>query len=315
MAPIEDGEYMIGRNAHASARLNLQHYWVEETCGYLLHPDIPVPADAKIADLATGTGYTPPAPFASSSTTHKLAGANPEDERELSNTIRCPRIWPLSLALRVPPTVQIDGFDIVDDQYPPRDWLPPNVSLNTLDTLKPIPKDLKGKYDVVCMRLFGVLVKNDDPRVALRNMVDMLKPGGYIQWVEVDLSNLGVAKSVHSPIPGKTVLETRLEDWRKYLDSSKLIYSWLQTLPEMCKAIGMSDAKVYNPPTIKASMFTGSMLVLGAWEEYSYMHLDRTPDEFLGDGKQLRRTVAEIWRELRAGVALDLPLYVTVGRK
>jgi hypothetical protein len=38
-------------------RLNLQHYWATLTCGYLLHPDIPVPEDARIADIATGTGY------------------------------------------------------------------------------------------------------------------------------------------------------------------------------------------------------------------------------------------------------------------
>jgi hypothetical protein len=27
------------------------------SCGYLIHPDIPVHSDAKIADIATGTGY------------------------------------------------------------------------------------------------------------------------------------------------------------------------------------------------------------------------------------------------------------------
>jgi hypothetical protein len=42
-------------------RLNLQHYWATLTCGYVLHPDIPVPEDALIADIATGTGYLLPA--------------------------------------------------------------------------------------------------------------------------------------------------------------------------------------------------------------------------------------------------------------
>jgi ubiquinone/menaquinone biosynthesis C-methylase UbiE len=52
------------------ARLNLQHYWVEESLGYLLHPDIPVPENAKVADIATGTGYVSSTAALHISTTH-----------------------------------------------------------------------------------------------------------------------------------------------------------------------------------------------------------------------------------------------------
>jgi hypothetical protein len=58
--------------------------------------------------------------------------------------------------------------------FPPADWLPANVSLRTLDILQPIPDELKGQYDVVCIRYFGVLIRNNDPEFVLRNLVDML---------------------------------------------------------------------------------------------------------------------------------------------
>ncbi|KAL2815034.1 S-adenosyl-L-methionine-dependent methyltransferase [Aspergillus cavernicola] len=280
MAPIQEGQYMIQTNSQSSARLNLQHYWVEETLGYLLHPLIAVPEDARIADIATGTG-----------------------------------IWPISLSRRVPSTVQIDGFDITDDQFPPSDWLPPNVSLRILDILKRVPEELKGQYDVVCIRYFGVLIRNNDPEFVLRNLVDMLKPGGYIQWVESDVYNQSVVKSVYSTLLSPTALERYLEVWRRYLDSSGLLYEWLKTLPALCKAIGMSDAQLFTPESVPALRLTATAAVLGAWEELSYKILDGSPDEILGSGTQLREKLAAFWREVAAGAALDLQFYVTVARK
>jgi hypothetical protein len=58
--------------------------------------------------------------------------------------------------------------------FPPPDWLPSNVSLRTLDILQPVPDELKGQYDVVCIRYFGVLIRNNDPVFVLRNLVDLL---------------------------------------------------------------------------------------------------------------------------------------------
>ncbi|KAL3480545.1 S-adenosyl-L-methionine-dependent methyltransferase [Aspergillus californicus] len=280
MAPLQEGQYMIQTNRHSSARLNLQHHWVEETLGYLLHPDIPVPENAKIADIATGTG-----------------------------------IWPISYSRRVPPTVQIDGFDITDDQFPPSDWLQSNVSLRTLNIFEPVPDELKGQYDVVCIRYFGVLIRNNDPECVLRNLVAMLKPGGYIQWVESDVYNQYAVKSAQSPIPSPTTLEKHLEIWRQYLDSCGLHYGWLKTLPNICKNIGMSDAQLFTPKSIPALHFTATTVVLGAWEELSYNILDEKPDQFLGSGSELREKLAGFWKEVAAGAALDLPFYVTIAKK
>lgn len=42
-------------------------------------------------------------------------------------------------------SASLDGFDISGDQYPAKEWLRPNMSLQVLDVHEPIPEDLRGK--------------------------------------------------------------------------------------------------------------------------------------------------------------------------
>jgi len=78
------------------------------------------------------------------------------------------------LSRTVPPTVQIDGFDIADDQFPPEEWLPSNVRLNTLDIMEAIPQNLVGKYDIVNIRYFALSVKNSDHIGLLKSLTSLL---------------------------------------------------------------------------------------------------------------------------------------------
>ena len=45
---------------------------------------------------------------------------------------------------------------------------------------------MRGKYDIVHVRLLILVVENSDPRPIIRNLVQMLKPGGYLQWEELN---------------------------------------------------------------------------------------------------------------------------------
>lgn len=71
-------------------------------------------------------------------------------------------------------SARLDGFDISSDQFPRNDSLPANVSLQTLDVFAPIPEELIGKYDLVNVQLFLAIVRNDDPRPILKNLISML---------------------------------------------------------------------------------------------------------------------------------------------
>lgn len=83
--------------------------------------------------------------------------------------------------------------------------------MSTLDIHKDIPGELKGRYDIVHVRLLLTVVKNDDPSPILENLMDMLskqiipprgkadfksheciEPGGFLQWSEHNIATMKV---------------------------------------------------------------------------------------------------------------------------
>ncbi|KAI0142853.1 S-adenosyl-L-methionine-dependent methyltransferase [Xylariaceae sp. FL1272] len=142
-------EYVLNRDYQSSARLNLQHYlWVKEV-GYDLHPRIELRPGMTVADVATGTG-----------------------------------VWAIDLAFQFP-GVKFHISDVNLEQTPPAKWLPSNVESAVIDVLKPMPRELHGKFDVVHSRLLMCVI-GDDPAFVLGNLKLLLKPGGWLQWDELD---------------------------------------------------------------------------------------------------------------------------------
>lgn len=93
--------------------------------------------------------------------------------REGYGRLSCSSIWLIDVNRQLP-SVHLDGFDISVDQFPAKEWLPDKISLHRLDVLKPISEELKGKYDLVHVRLFLAVVQNYDPTPILRNLMNML---------------------------------------------------------------------------------------------------------------------------------------------
>lgn len=88
-------------------------------------------------------------------------------------------LWLLDLAARLPETVTLDGFDISDSQFPPTALLPPNVTLRTMNSLEKVPQDFVGKYDVVHLRFWALILSRD--RVSqlfdhIKSLLSMLSP-------------------------------------------------------------------------------------------------------------------------------------------
>jgi hypothetical protein len=83
-------------------------------------------------------------------------------------------------------------MDISLSQVPPTEWLPDHVTARTLDIFAPVPEDLRAKFDVVHVRLFLLVVRDNDPVPILSNLLKLLKPGGYLHWQEYDTSKTSV---------------------------------------------------------------------------------------------------------------------------
>ncbi|KAF7959350.1 hypothetical protein EAE96_000970 [Botrytis aclada] len=159
MNSAAEEEYVLERSPLGSSRLYVQHWLWQRLVEHLLHPSIPIKEDIKIADIECGTG-----------------------------------IWLIDLAKELAKSktnAQLDGFDISTSQYPNSALLPSNVKLDIMDIFKPVPEGLKGRYDVIHIGLLCVVIPGGDPRYVLDNVLTLLKPGGYIQWKEVDFSTMG----------------------------------------------------------------------------------------------------------------------------
>lgn len=144
--------YIIIRDASEAERLNIQHEYLLSCQGYYLHPDIPVPSPgARIADIATGTAIF----------LHEIAEAYPHTE--------------------------CHGFDISDKMFPPRAELAKNVTLHLADVKKPFDDQWLGYFDVLHVRLIGPAMRKDEWGPLLTNIVTLLRPGGWIQWLEGDM--------------------------------------------------------------------------------------------------------------------------------
>ena len=120
----------------------------------MLHPTIEfsVTPTSRIADVATGTGALL-----------------------------------IDLSKQLPKSCQLDGFDLSDSQFPSKDDLPENITFHIADAKALVESQFKEKFDIVNIRYLTAGLKPDDWEVVARNAYDMLKPGGWLQWLEADL--------------------------------------------------------------------------------------------------------------------------------
>lgn len=141
-------------------RLDEQHIITTKTLGFLIHPNIPAPSPgAKIADVCTGTG-----------------------------------VWLMDVARSLPPACQLTGFDVSPSAFPPPQTWPPNVSLRVQDMFLPFPPSELGTYDVVAVRFVSSAATRADWARAVGNLATLLKPGGWLQWI--DSCNFALYNSV-----------------------------------------------------------------------------------------------------------------------
>lgn len=141
-------------------RLDEQHFFTTKIFGFLIHPNIPTTSSTlKIADIGTGTG-----------------------------------IWLYDVAKSLPPTCQLTGFDVKSSSFPqPQTW-PSNVSFKTQDMLHPFPASEIETYDIVAVRFISSATTRAEWARAIENLLTLLKPGGWLQWI--DSCNFALYNSV-----------------------------------------------------------------------------------------------------------------------
>lgn len=265
--------YILNRDrSHAAAgRLNLQFYLWKDALGYNIHPHIAstLSANAAIADVAAGSG-----------------------------------IWLIDVS-RQYPHAQLQGLDFNIDQAPHPKLLPGNVSMSYIDLRDEVPAELVGKFDYIHTRLLVLVVENQDPKPILRNLLKLLKPGGWLQWDELDAMHATVTKA-------DPELSTPALDGLREWSSAGGRHDWAAHLGDFMSQEGFVDCE---------TDFIGDPIALS--RAFNDQHL-LTAEEFAEGLAKLGKTetaaryfqlIEEAYKESAQGAALCVPRVVCVARK
>lgn len=179
-------DYNLPRHTEESSRLDLQHDAYVKIVGYVLHPRIAaaLPENARVADVGTGTG-----------------------------------IWLRDLARGCPSTWSFHGFDISDAQFP-KNGTEDGIKYEQLNITESIPERLQGQFDVVHLRLLVCGLVDHQWEQAARNVLQLLRPGGWIQWHESQFNDIRMFQNV----PGASIKA-----------NNKLIHASIPTLNKQGK--------------------------------------------------------------------------------
>ena len=264
-------QYVLNRDFFAATRLTCQHWVWHQELGYNLHPTIPVPSHSRIADVATGTGA-----------------------------------WLLEVA-RENPTAQCDGFDISLDQAPPTAWLPSSVSLRKWDLYEPPPAELIRAYDIVHVRLLGIVVRDKDPVPILKNMAMLLKPHGWLQWDEIDVSDSVITHAAGEG-RGKTDAVRKMDGLMKGHGAPE----WILKLPStmMSEEGGFEEAKMYRVRPERSLLKFNTDMHIGSWFEITSNQAEGSERK-----RMFEQLVTDLVAEAKQGAAHSVAKVICVGKK
>lgn len=248
--------------------------------GYHLHPIIKrnLPQEPKIAELATGTGA-----------------------------------FLVDLSKQLSSRATLDGYDISDVSYLPSTELPQNVSLNLVDAKQPAAAELRGKYDVVCIRFMNVALMPPDDWIAVAtHAMQLLKPGGALQWIEGDF------------LQCVTVLQSEPETKTAALEKAtpqtigKLPHlNWfVSNLPEVLTTVGFTDVarnvmssdRVAEDRRLISHVAFGA--VYGILRHQAHSKLEGAPTE-----EEVESLMKEMGEEIDAGAYWRVDLHQFIAFK
>ncbi|KAI9722764.1 MAG: hypothetical protein M1828_004460 [Chrysothrix sp. TS-e1954] len=205
---MSQDSYALSRDSTETERLEAQHVEWTKNIGYLLHPSIrhTVEPNDRIADVGCGSGT-----------------------------------WLLELSCHLPGTCEYTGFDIASTQFRAADALPAGVELLVADAKKPFPPEHHGKYDVVHLRLLVAALDAHEWETVARNCVQLLKPGGHIQWDEANFAR--ARQALRGEVDSTVADLNRLNEVFPEVLRARFEHGW-SDLARVFSELGLQDVQV-----------------------------------------------------------------------
>ena len=282
--------YDLGRDFRAASRLDGQHCLWQETLGFHLHPTIFESLGPPEPELLGTTHVHPSSPIV----TEVACGT---------------AIWARQVAQRLP-HAHVEACDISLAQCPPTSWLPQNLSLFQWDIFTDPPKSKCDGSDAVHARLLFSTIKDDEhAQLVIQQLAKLVKPGGWIQWDELDVASSFV-KRVETT---EARFSTPAID--KVAASMKYIGSWVNRLPRIMQECGLELAEIskFDEKAELARAFFDSHLA--AHEQQAEVMHHRGDSESVEGGRRLLQETREVYEESKKGAVICTPKVVCIARK
>lgn len=224
--------------------------------------------------------------------------------REVHNNFSVARIWLLELSQKVPPHAIIDGFDISDHQFVPSKWLPKNVSFRSYDIKKPPSPEYQNKYDIVHISYLCFGFHVDEVPSVIANLKSMLKPGGYLIWVERDYYSQNPKLDL---VSDEDLAWTKIREFAR--QNNPTVGMWVPRIPDFFRSGGLTEVDIISKGPSPENVFVWNNLCLGAWDDWSSSIVDE------GMRRRFLRWLGQAYDENLQGFEQIWKLQVVIGRK
>ncbi|PVH73519.1 hypothetical protein DL98DRAFT_576196 [Cadophora sp. DSE1049] len=285
--------YALPPSEEMAERVATHHSLIRQITGFLIHPKIEpsLPTDAKIADLNTGTGVF----------LHHLLG----DSKKQNYTLV--------------------GYDTMPDIFPGRSKASVDVCLSKVifkehDILHPYPEQDQESFDSVHTNFLGPVLISGQWDIAFNNMVNLAKPGGWIQWIDVNLSSRENRGRIYVSKPGSSkasYLEMMkgIAELDKYYEDETSGGKRLREIALAHPEVKYVHEDVFNTAQLNDVRVRIDKLSVLAWRRL-LEHLTTLPiPNNRWTQERVDRIVEGLAKEVEDGVYIPLEVYVVVAQK
>ncbi|EMR64984.1 hypothetical protein UCREL1_8049 [Eutypa lata UCREL1] len=168
------------------------------------------------------------------------------------------------------------------------------------------------KYDLVHVRLLVAAMLPDEWEPAVRNLVQLLKPGGFLQWEECDFVS---AEHLKGNPSSRIDTAKHIADMFRAALWERFEHGWNE-LPEHMRAVGLasvtSDVMASDRvPETRKRMTASIMGLVFTWARV--MTERGAPGSMSGD--HLDHLEKEVHEEIKSGGYFKYNIHVACGRK